>query len=203
MNIKKIPIVALVLSNLVPLVGIFMMKYSVFDIIAVYVAETGVIAFYTIIKIFFAKKESSPHTQILGKPANMVSKVTVVFVFIISFSFFLLLQTFFVLSLFKENSIEISRIWLSVFALFVSHGISLIQNYFIAGDREHSAPDEFFIPVFIRIFISQAVVIGGAQLFLVMLAVFGPTVAAQILLVSIKIIADIARYMKEHKTQFV
>lgn len=54
-HLKRPSVIALILSNSIPLIGVFFWQWNLFNIVLIYWLETGVMGFYNIFKIRMAK----------------------------------------------------------------------------------------------------------------------------------------------------
>jgi len=85
--------------------------------------------------------------------------------------------------------------WLLAFAaLFVSHGVSFIVNFIMAGERKRTNPSKLMMTPYSRIVILHiAIMLGG---FAVM--AIGQPVAMLIVLILLKLGVDVKLHVREH-----
>jgi hypothetical protein len=196
----------LILVNLIPAVGVLLFGWEVFDVIFIYVMETIIIGLMNILKMAFS-------TVLEGKSAESPMMVHGLKLFLIPFFtvhyfFFVVIQTIFVFFLMNQTSqpelipdliwsicSEQTPIRLALLGLVISHLFSFQINYI--GKREYARTGllRLMMLPYVRIFIQQFVVIIGA--FLIML--FNTPNVFVLLLVILKIIADVFMHLKMHR----
>ncbi len=191
---NKISTLFLVLSNLVPLVGVIFYSWGAMDILILYWAENLVIGFYHVIKMLAAPFGKYEGPRQLSD--HLVRGIVTGF-FAIHYAGFCLAHGFFIFFLNQYYGQPISPLFLSVslLALLVSHGVSLMNNYF--GQKEYlkTTTQELLFAPYKRIVIMHIVVMLGGIATLVLSL---PT-AAVIVLVILKINLDLKAHRTEHK----
>ncbi len=214
---SDISLVALVVANVIPIYGVVVFGWDAFSIILLYWAENIVIGFYNILKIAFAKAE---HPILhLGK-LFMIPFFTLhyggfvgvhgLFIFAIfgkdkgsnlmgtgghSWPCFLV----FVQMLFNV----IRHCWMTIptnmkymiGVLFLSHGVSFVRNYILAGEYLTAKPQELMGKPYSRIMIMHIAIIAGGF----MTAMMGSPAGVLIVLVVLKTILDIKFHLRQHK----
>ena len=207
---------ALVAANIVPLVAVVFFGWDAAVIVLLYWTENVVIGSYNILKMALVKVQS---------PAFHLGKLFAIPFFCIHFGGFCAVHGFFLLALFKLGGgtesffpkqtwpghlvfvqllvSVISRLWHNhpagmewpVLCLFVSHGISFVQNYL--GKKEYASltMQTLMGQPYKRIMILHVAIIAGAM---PVMALCSP-VALLCILVLIKICVDIHLHLAEHR----
>ncbi len=184
--------IALVVANLVPLAGVLFFGWDLGSIMVLYWVESGVIAFYTVLKI-----------AIVGKLAAIVA----VPFFVGHFGGFMIAHFLLIYSLFLRESIGgwapgagaelyaiFIPIWISIAALFISHGVSFFTNFI--GEREYEAATVsglMHAPYYRVIVMHMTLILGG---WIVML--IGMPAGALVVLLLLKTAVDLHAHRREH-----
>jgi hypothetical protein len=184
---------ALIAANLVPLAGVLFFGWDLASVIVLFWAESAVIGFYTALKM-----------AVVGKFAALV----MVPFFIGHFGgfmagHFLLIYEFFVRGAFATGPAPAVRgalyaiftpLWASLAALFISHGVSFVDNFL--GRREYvgTTMNALMIAPYRRIMVMQVALIVGGWIILLLKT----PVPALALLILLKTALDFAAHRKEH-----
>ena len=95
---KNLPILALLIANAIPLLGVLFLGWDAFAIVLLYWAENLVIGFYNVLKIAFARVE---------RPSQHLGKFFFIPFFILHFGGFTAVHGFFILAIFKKEGGEV------------------------------------------------------------------------------------------------
>ena len=143
-----VPVIALLAANAIPLWGVLFLGWDAFYIVLLYWTENIVVGFYNVLKMVLAPM---PH------PAAHLGKLFLIPFFIVHYGGFTAVHGFFVLALFHDGgqgppmgemnwpcflvfvqmlinvikymySVIPPQVRFAVLALFVSHGVSFVQN---------------------------------------------------------------------------
>jgi len=187
--------VALVLANVLPLVGVLLGGWRLEQVMLLFWAESGVIAFYTVLKMI-----------VVGR---WLAIAAVPF-FVAHFGGFMAIHFLFIYELFvrgvhhagpEPRALEaISAIfvplWPALLALFVSHGVSFATNFL--GRREHGGAtiSSLMNAPYKRVVVMQLTLIAGGGLLLGL----GTPMPALVLLVALKIATDLRAHRNERGT---
>lgn len=191
--------VLLILSNLIPLIGVLFFGWSLFALMLLFWIENLVIGFYALLRIFYAG---------LG-PRGL--KVFVVPFFVVHFGMFSLAHAILVLALFNpggyrafEAGLEtgtiisslppFSHLALPAAALLFSHGYSFVTNYLRGGEFSTTIPIAAMFQPYGRVAVLHATVIAGA----VLARVTGGHWIALSILVLLKTTMDLRAHLREH-----
>jgi hypothetical protein len=215
-DLLNIPVIALLAANMIPLFGVLFLGWDAFYVVLLYWAENLVIGFYNVLKIAFA---AVPH------PLVHLGKLFLIPFFIVHYGGFTAVHGFFVLAIFhKENGpgplIE-GRAWpcffvfvqllfnvakhmysvippqvrLSVLALFASHGVSFVYNYFIKGEYASARPGKLIASPYGRVVVMHIAILAGG--FFVM--TIGSPAALLAVLVALKTVLDVSLHNRSHR----
>lgn len=204
---RRVSLVALVLVNLLPLLGVLVFHWDVAALVVLYWSENLVLGFYTLLKMLV----KSP----LGGLGSGLF-------FLIHYGGFCAVHGVFILALLVDENVDpmpgdpwplflvfpqllinvVRQVldfappqWLFAFvALVISHGISFVLNFLLAGEREALTLRELMGAPYGRILVLHvAIILGG---FAVM--ALGEPVALLVVLVLLKLGLDIKLHLREH-----
>ena len=185
---------ALIAANLVPLGGVLFFGWDLASVIVLYWAESAVIGFYTALKM-----------AIVGKFAALFA----VPFFVGHFGGFMALHFLFIYSFFVRGPNPAGvvpgvrdalvgvfiPVWLSLAALFISHGISFFSNFIGRHEYDDATIKGLMTAPYNRIVVMQiTVILGGGTILL--LKSPAPSLA---LLVLLKTAVDFSGHRKEHR----
>ncbi len=199
---------ALVLVNLAPLAGVVWFDWDVAALVVLYWSENLVLGFYTICKMLLV----SPLGGIFSSAF-----------FLIHFGGFCAVHGLFIMALLVDENmsfmegeswplflvfvqllVEVVRkvlsyappAWLVAFAaLFISHGISFVQNFIIGGERETATIQALMGEPYGRIVVLHiAIIFGGFAVI-----ALGESSALLLLLVALKLGMDITLHRRQHR----
>jgi hypothetical protein len=184
--------IALVVANAVPLAGVLFFGWSLGEIMVLYWAESGIIACYTATKM-----------AIVGKLAAIFA----VPFFIGHFGGFMAAHFLLIYGLFLRESsvawapgaVEALRaifipVWLSIAALFVSHGVSFYTNFIGEREYEGATVGGLMTAPYYRIIVMHLTLIFGGWIVLLI----GTPTGALVLLLLLKTAADLHAHRREH-----
>ena len=186
--------IALVIANIAPLAGVLFLEWDLGDIMVLYWVESGVIAFYSLLKI-----------AVVGK---LVALVAAPF-FIGHFGGFMVGHFLFIYALFlrgiggawpsgaaAELYAIFMPIWMSIAALFISHGVSFFTNF--VGQREYAGGSvkALMTAPYNRIIVMHLTLIFGGWIIMLI----GMPVGALVVLVLLKTAVDLQAHRKEHQS---
>ena len=205
---RNISLAALVVVNLIPLVGVILWDWDVASLVILYWSENVILGIYTLLKML---------------TKNPVSGFFMGLFFTIHYGGFCAVHGLFVLALttgdmpnfiegdawpffliFVQLLVEvISQVlamappeWMIGFAaLFVSHGISLCLNYFLGGEHKSQDLKSLMGAPYKRIVVLHIAIIAGGF----GVAAFGSPTPLLVLLVLGKLGLDIWLHTKEHQ----
>jgi FtsH-binding integral membrane protein len=80
-------------------------------------------------------------------------------------------------------------------SLFLSHGVSFVHNYLIAGEYKTSKPNDLMTQPYSRIIVMHIAILGGGFLSVKM----GSPVGVLIVLIALKTIIDVTLHLRQHR----
>ena len=184
---------ALIAANLLPLAGVLFFGWDLASVIVLFWAESAVIGFYTALKM-----------AVVGKFGALL----MVPFFVGHFGgfmagHFLLIYELFVRGAFATGPAPpvraalyaiFSPLWVSLAALFISHGVSFVDNFL--GRREYAGTtmNALMMAPYRRIMVMQMALIFGGWIILLLKT----PVPALALLILLKTALDFTAHRKEH-----
>jgi len=192
--VENISIVALIVSNCVPLIGVIFFEWSMFSVVLLFWSETLIIGFFNIFKIIIY---------------NWLSAIFKVPTFIIHFGIFMALHYLFLVVLFANDQSLIPRVidaslianiylvlkplaW-SFVLLFVSHTISFFVNYVGRGEYKNKRKDPFIAPYGRILVMHVSIILGG-----IVVMFFHQPILGIVILIALKTFVDLAAHAKQH-----
>ena len=179
---KKYALLSLVIANLIPILGIFFLKWDLFSILFFYWLESAVVGVYNIPKM------------IMANPAQKSHRLSGVIFFLIHYSAFMAGHGFFIFELFSPIEIKMTAIILGLISLFISHGISFVINFIGRREYEKVSLSQQMIAPYKRIMVMHITII----LCCFLLNLFEAPQITLIILVVLKIIIDVLAHLREH-----
>jgi hypothetical protein len=183
--------VALVFANLVPVAGVLFLGWDLGTIMLLYWAESGVIAFYTAIKIAIVAK---------------LGAIAAVPFFIGHFGGFMAAHFLLVYGLFLRNvewqamgTSDALRaifipIWGSIAVLFISHGVSFYTNFLGEREYERATVKALMTAPYRRIMVMHFTLIFGGWIIMLV----GVPGGALVVLLLLKTAGDLQAHRSEH-----
>jgi hypothetical protein len=186
-------VVALIVANLIPLIGVIFWQWDLFLLMTAYWAETGIIGLGGLIRI------------------AMVSRWAALFYvpfFCIHFGGFMAGHFVFIYTLFADPAVRAMEVgaaawvilierglWVALVAMFISHGISFFFNFLrpwwrglVPADTSNNAMSAPYS----RVIVLHVTLLFGA----VLVEMFQTKAAAFVLLIALKIVTDIAAHVR-------
>jgi len=185
--------IALIVANLVPLVGVLFFDWSLFTIMFCFWLESAVIGCLNILKLVIV--------------ANILSIIMVPF-FIVHYGAFMSGHLVFIFALFSPDEMSFSgflpppdlliphimNVWPAFLGVSLSHGISFFYNFIGKKEFRHSTPEKQMMAPYGRIILMHVTIIFGGWLILAL----GAPILALVLLIGLKIVSDGRAHHKEH-----
>lgn len=191
----RVSIGALILFNLIPLIGVLFFGWNLSAIMFLYWFENIIIGFFNVLKMAKAQG-TNPRTKstIGNKPVTLAQKSFMIFFFIVHFGLFTFGHGVFVFTFFGRDLPAFSNLLLAILCLFASHGISYAYNFIQNEEYRRVAYQDLFPQPYKRVVIMHITIVAGAG---VALALEQPTIFL-VFLVILKICTDILAHKKEH-----
>jgi cytochrome c oxidase subunit IV len=202
-------VVALVVANAIPLIGVLFFGWSVWTILIVYWLENGIVGGFNVLKMARAQggdDSAATSWSLNGRPAASMAKAGLIPFFIIHYGVFWVVHGVFVFTLplfvsIGANGSDIGQapdIWTILFAvaaLFVSHGLSYLFNYIGNGEYLRTSPIVQMFAPYGRLVVLHVTIIFGA----IAISMTGAPVAAIVILVVLKTAMDLGLHLHEHR----
>jgi len=203
-------LLALVTANLIPLGGVTVLGWRLYDVMLLYWLENAVVGLFVLARMATAGRAR-------------VSAVLIGPFFVIHYGLFWLVHGVFVVALFSGQGpfsggaagVAGSEAYglgiplpitgrvplfhgagLALLGLVASHGVSFVQNWLRGGERAGIEPRELMQKAYGRVVILHVTLLFGG--FAVMM--IGAPLAALALMVVLKIGVDLAAHLREHST---
>jgi len=211
----NLPVVALLAANAIPLFGVLFLNWDAFYVVLLYWTENIVVGFYNVLKMMFAA---------VPRPVAHLGKLFLIPFFIVHYGGFTAIHGFFVLALFHKDaqgppmggtdwpcflvfvqmlfnvirymySVIPPQVRFAVLALFISHGVSFVQNYLIKREYTTAKPDKLMGSPYGRVVVMHIAILAGG--FLTMAV--GSPAPLLVILVGLKTILDVSLHNRSHK----
>jgi hypothetical protein len=188
---------ALILANLVLLLGVLALGWNAAAIVVFYWAENLIVGFFNILRMKRAQGSlGSSRMTLNGRPVTEASRTALILFFALHYGFFTLGHGVFVLTIFGprfEGSLR--HLGTAALGLAVSHGISYRKNFIGQGEyRKVSFAALFWQPYSRVIVMHLTIILGGA-----LAQAIGSPVPAVILMVVLKTFVDLASHLAERR----
>lgn len=195
-------VIALLLANLIPLGGVLFLGWEVFPIVLLFWCENLVVGAFNALKMLLAAP---------GLPAAWGAKAFMVPFFCVHYGIFCLVHGVFVFVLFggggrmlhggppgpaqlAETLSQLHLGW-AVLGLVVSHGVSFVTNYLMAGEYRTAQLPTLMAAPYGRIVVLHLTILGGGFL----LMALGSPMVGLLLLVALKIGLDVRAHLRERR----
>jgi len=199
-------VVALVVANLIPLIGVLFFGWSVWNILVIYWLENGIVGLINVLKMAVATgDEVTPGVTFMvnGRPATSATKMGLIPFFIVHYGIFWFVHGIFVLtlpaffSLMSDDgmTLDIGPVVFAALGLAISHGLSFWWNFLHGGEYRRTTAAALMFAPYKRLVALHITIIFGA--FAVMFT--GAPAAAVAVLVAIKTAIDLGLHLAEHR----
>jgi len=199
-------VVALVVANLIPLIGVLFFGWSVWNILVIYWLENGIVGLINVLKMSVATgDEVTPGVTFMvnGRPATSATKMGLIPFFIVHYGIFWFVHGIFVLtlpaffSLMSDDgmTLDLGPVVFAAVGLAISHGLSFWWNFLHGGEYRRTAAAALMFAPYKRLVALHITIIFGA--FAVMFT--GAPAAAVAVLVAIKTAIDLGLHLAEHR----
>ena len=199
-------VVALVVANLIPLIGVLFFGWSVWNILVIYWLENGIVGVINVLKMSVATgDEVTPGVTLMvnGRPATSATKMGLIPFFIVHYGIFWFVHGIFVLtlpaffSLMSDDgmTLDLGPVVFAALGLAISHGLSFWWNFLHGGEYRRTTAAALMFAPYKRLVALHVTIIFGA--FAVMFT--GAPAAAVAVLVAIKTAIDLGLHLAEHR----
>ena len=184
----------LIAVNLVPLIGVLFLKWSIGSIMFIYWSENIVIGIYNALKMAQARGEGRPEKSADGS-MEMPSRWGMITFFLVHYGFFTFGHGAFVLVIFKKSNPSIGVVFPIFILLFISHGISYWKNFLKGGEYKRVSCQKLFSQPYTRIFIMHITIIAAGF----SIQEMGSPLPALALMIILKTGIDVKSHKRERK----
>ena len=199
-------VVALVVANLIPLIGVLFFGWSVWNILVIYWLENGIVGVINVLKMSVATgDEVTPGVTLMvnGRPATSATKMGLIPFFIVHYGIFWFVHGIFVLtlpaffSLMSDDgmTLDLGPVVFAAVGLAISHGLSFWWAFHHGGEYQRTTAAALMFAPYRRLVALHITIIFGA--FAVMFT--GAPAAAVAVLVAIKTAIDLGLHLAEHR----
>jgi hypothetical protein len=215
-----VAVAALILANLVPLVGVLWFGWDVWGILIIYWLENGIYGLFNVLKMRKAEgpEDESPRAaadtrrrlngfKVNDRSPSGTSKAALIPFFIMHYGIFWVVHGLFVLTLplfdftgtdgepdFGTTLNPLAIVFVLV-CLVISHGLSYVFNYIGRGEYlRTTAAAQMFAPYGRLVVLHVTVIIGAMAI-----SVTGAPAAAIVVLVLFKTALDLGLHLAEHR----
>ncbi|HET8784713.1 MAG TPA: DUF6498-containing protein [Candidatus Limnocylindrales bacterium] len=199
-------VVALIVANAIPLIGVLAFGWSVWNILVIYWLENGIVGVINVLKMSTATGDgAAPGMTVMvnGKPASSMTKAGLIPFFIVHYGIFwfvhgifvLTLPAFFSLASDSGMTLDLGPVLFAAAALAISHGLSFWWNFLHGGEYRRTTVAGLMFAPYRRLVALHLTIIFGAMA--VMFS--GAPAAAVAVLVAIKTVIDLALHLAEHR----
>jgi len=187
-----LPILILVVANCIPVLGVLLFGWDLFPLIFVYWLENAVIGMFAILKLLC----STSHDSWKLKAGHVLF-------FSGHYSVFCLVHGTIVVGLFGTKGDTVYQTYqiivqyglqYTVLALVMSHGFSFVYNYIGHGEYRNVSPRDLMFAPYRRVVALHVVVFFGG----IAIMMLGVSHIGLLILVLIKIVADVFAHDSEH-----
>jgi uncharacterized protein YktA (UPF0223 family) len=173
--------ILLILTNLIPVYGVFFLEWTTYEVIFLYWLENGVIGFFNIIKMFYAEGKSAntlmrPYMEYTTNPnvtkyKNQIKRKNehLIPFFLIHYGGFFMIHGAFIMFIFRSNNISPIDCYSSSVAIFLISLVfvylfSLIFDYFGKKQYKIVTKKSLFWSPYLRVVVIHLIILLGYAL---------------------------------------
>jgi hypothetical protein len=191
--VKRYPLIALVLANLIPISGTLFLGWDLFSVLFYYWLESAVVGAFNIPRMLMIRPI---RRNSAGVPTAAPShKTSGIIFFAVHYSGFMAGHWFAIYGLFNPVLISLTTVALGILSLSISHGVSFVVNYVGHKEYEKVTLSQQMVAPYRRIMVMHVAVILCALL----LGLFGLPRVVLTVLISLKTIIDVTLHLREHR----
>ena len=192
-------LVALVIANAIPLVGVLLLGWTVFPLVLLYWLENLVIGGFNVAKLLLAQPR---------QPAYWLGKAFLVPFFLVHFGGFTYIHGVLVVSFFGPKgsqgfdllttvpaAIRANQLGWSLLSLVLSHGLSFYWNYLRSGEYQRASLNALMAQPYGRVIVLHLTVLFGGWVVMLL----GSPLFALVVLVGLKTAADLRAHRAERR----
>ena len=192
-------LLALVLANAFPVVGVLFLGWTVFPLVLLYWLENVVVGAFNVARLLFAQPR---------EPVYWAVKLFLIPFFVVHFGMFTYIHGVLVLALFGPKgtrpfelletvppAIRANHLGWAVASLMVSHGLSFYWNYLRNGEYQRASLNALMMQPYSRVVVLHLTVLFGGWLVMAI----GSPLPALVLLAAVKTAADLRSHKAERR----
>jgi len=192
-------LVALVIANAVPILGVLFLGWTVFPLVLLYWLENVVVGGFNVAKLLIAQPR---------EPAYWLGKFFLIPFFLVHFGGFTYIHGVLVVALFGPKgtqpfdlltavpaAIRANQLGWGVLSLVISHGLSFYSNYIKSGEYQRASLNALMAQPYGRVIVLHLTVLFGGWVVMLL----GSPVFALVLLVVLKTAADWRAHQAERR----
>jgi Family of unknown function (DUF6498) len=156
---KFYPLLSILLVNAIPIIGVFVLGWNVFQLICIFWIESLLIGVFNIAKMAIAQKPSKGSTMM-----KVASKVGLMMFFCLHYFFFLLIVGAFVFSMvIDKHQLDFTRYDYKLIILMLIGGCtaSFITDYILPKKYLSASPSELLVAPYGRVLVLIALIFAG------------------------------------------
>lgn len=198
-DLKRVSVIFLIASNLVPIYGVIFMDWQVFPIMFLFWFENVVVGVSNVLKMAFVAPNNAK---------QWAAKAVMIPFFCVHYGLFTLVHGIFIFAIFggvimQDDPTNFSdvfgiladfQIGWAMLALVLSHAVSFVVNYIGKGEYKKNNLAQLMGQPYGRVVILHVTIIFGG--FLVMS--LGSPIMGLVLLITLKIFIDLMTHLKQH-----
>lgn len=190
-------LIALVIANAIPLVGVLFLGWTVFPLVLLYWLENLVVGGFNVAKLLLAQPR---------QPAYWLGKAFLVPFFLVHFGGFTYIHGVLVMAFFGPktaqpfdllttvpDAIRVNHLGWGLLSLVVSHGLSFYWNYLKSGEYQRASLNALMAQPYGRVMVLHMTVLFGGWVVMLL----GSPLFALVVLVALKTAAD----WRAHRTE--
>ena len=192
-------LLALVLANAFPIVGVLFLGWTVFPLVLLYWLENVVVGAFNVARLLLAQPR---------EPVYWTVKLFLIPFFVVHFGMFTYIHGVLVLALFGPKgtrpfelletvppAIRANHLGWAVASLMVSHGLSFYWNYLRNGEYQRASLNALMMQPYSRVVVLHLTVLFGGWLVMAI----GSPLPALVLLAAVKTAADLRSHKAERR----
>lgn len=183
----------LILVNLIPIIGVITFNWNIYDIILLYWVENIVVGIYNIPRIATGQGSNTIEGE-------WYSKIIITMFFAVHYFIFNFVHGIFLSALvYEKTTFNLNNDYKGVLAFFIalmiSHGYSLITNYYMRGEYKVTIPVKQMFTPYPRVMIIHMTILIGA-----ILLTFAPKILI-IPFIILKTLVDLGFHVRAHTSK--
>jgi hypothetical protein len=185
--LARLPLIAILVSNLLPVFGILYLHWSMGSVMVLYWVENVIVGLFTILKIAFARAQIGSGT----------GKLAIIVFFCLHFGGFCLGHGIIIAGLFLPRLYRswnwqslLAELWVPILGMVISYGISFVQHYLRGGIYKRASLTKLMFEPYPRIVpLHFGIILGGFVCF-----AFGSPIWFVLMLIAFKTTAEVVAY---------